>query len=138
MRAGGFNLGGEQSGHIVMTDYTTTGDGLIAGLQLLAAMVETGKPTSALLDNFTPVPQHLENLAVDAGAAPLASDAVRRAIADQERRLAGQGRLLIRPSGTEPLIRVMVECEDEALMHDVVGTIADAIHADAATAALSA
>ncbi|MTJ05093.1 MAG: phosphoglucosamine mutase [Sediminimonas qiaohouensis] len=127
MRAGGFNLGGEQSGHIVMTDYTTTGDGLIAGLQFLAAMVETGKPASALLNNFTPVPQHLENLAISRGGDPLASDMVRAAIAEQESRLGGTGRLVIRPSGTEPLIRVMVECEDEALMQDVVDNIAGAI-----------
>jgi phosphoglucosamine mutase len=138
MREGGFNLGGEQSGHIVMTDFTTTGDGLIAGLQLLAAMVETGKQASALLDKFTPVPQHLENLTIDAGAAPLASDMVRGVIAEQEKRLAGMGRLVIRPSGTEPLIRVMVECEDEALMHEVVEIVSEAIRDDAISAALSA
>ncbi len=137
MLAGGFNLGGEQSGHIVMTDYTTTGDGLIAGLQLLAAMVETGKPASALLNNFTPVPQHLENLAVTPGGDPLASQMVRAAIAEQETRLIGTGRLVIRPSGTEPLIRVMVECEDEALMHDVIDNISGAIN-QAAPAATSA
>jgi phosphoglucosamine mutase len=127
MREGGFNLGGEQSGHIVMSDYATTGDGLVAGLQFLAAMVQQGRPASELLRSFEPVPQLLENVAVPSGTAPLESNAIKRLIAAQEQRLAGQGRLLIRTSGTEPLIRVMAESEDEQLLHDVVGTIADAL-----------
>ncbi len=129
MRSGGFNLGGEQSGHIVMTDYATTGDGLVAGLHFLAAMVNAGQPASALLSSFTPVPQLLENVTLGAGTAPLAEDAVQKVIATQEERLNGKGRLLIRPSGTEPLIRVMAECEDEAMLRDVVATIAGAVRA---------
>lgn len=127
MRAGGFNLGGEQSGHIVMSDYATTGDGLVAGLQFLAAMVHSGTPASALLQSFDPVPQRLENVTLPAGAAPLENDAVQSVIAAQEKRLDGRGRLLIRPSGTEPLIRVMAECEDEAMLRDVVETVAGAV-----------
>jgi phosphoglucosamine mutase len=127
MRAGGFNLGGEQSGHIVMSDYATTGDGLLAGLHFLAVMAQTGRPASTLLHSFDPVPQLLRNVALSNGAAPLSDAGVQRVIADQEKRLEGNGRLLIRPSGTEPLIRVMAECEDEAMLHDVVGTIADAV-----------
>ncbi len=127
MREGGFNLGGEQSGHIVMSDYATTGDGLIAGLQFLAAMVHSGQPASTLLHSFDSVPQLLVNVALRAGTAPLQDAAVQDIIAAQEKRLTGKGRVLIRPSGTEPLIRVMAECEDEALLHDVVDTIADAV-----------
>lgn len=127
MRAGGFNLGGEQSGHIVMSDFATTGDGLIAGLQFLAAMVSSGKPASALLHSFDPVPQMLENVTLSKGAAPLEDSAVQTVIATQEKRLEGKGRLLIRPSGTEPLIRVMAECEDEMMLRDVVATISDAV-----------
>lgn len=127
MRAGGFNLGGEQSGHIVMSDFATTGDGLIAGLQFLAAMVSSGKLASDLLHSFDPVPQMLENVTLSKGAAPLADGAVQTVIAAQEKRLEGKGRLLIRPSGTEPLIRVMAECEDEMMLRDVVATISDAV-----------
>ncbi len=127
MRAGGWNLGGEQSGHIVMTDYATTGDGLIAGLQFLAAMVRTGDPASTLARSFETVPQLLRNVRYAAGSDPLSSPAVRAEIAAAEVRLAGTGRLLIRKSGTEPLIRVMAECEDEALLSQVVGGIVDAL-----------
>ncbi|MSU90102.1 phosphoglucosamine mutase [Rhodobacteraceae bacterium 2CG4] len=124
MRAGGFNLGGEQSGHVVMTDHATTGDGLIAGLQFLSAMVESGRPASALARVFEPVPQLLENVRYAAGAAPLEAEAVRRAIAAAEARLNGTGRLLIRKSGTEPLVRVMGEAEDPALLSEVVQSVA--------------
>jgi len=127
MRKGGYNLGGEQSGHIVMTDYATTGDGLIAGLQFLAAMVESGKPASSLMRNFIAVPQMLENVHIDAGLMPLDSAAVKAVIADQEKRIDGCGRVLIRASGTEPLIRVMAECEDQHLLQDVVGEISVAV-----------
>ncbi len=127
MRAGGFNLGGEQSGHIVMTDFATTGDGLVAGLQFLAAMVETGQPASKLVRQFETVPQLLQNVRYQAGQEPLASAAVKAAIAGAEKRLSGAGRLLIRKSGTEPLIRVMAECEDEALLKSVVGEIVAAV-----------
>ena len=123
MRQGGFNMGGEQSGHIVMTDYATTGDGLIAGLQFLREMVQTGKPASTLARQFTPVPQLLKNVRFAAGADPLSLASVQSAIAAAEGRLQGTGRLLIRKSGTEPLIRVMAECEDEALLADVVDGI---------------
>ncbi len=129
MRAGGFNLGGEQSGHIVMTDFATTGDGLVAGLQFLAAMVETGQPASKLVRQFETVPQLLQNVRYQAGQEPLASAAVKAAIAGAEKRLSGAGRLLIRKSGTEPLIRVMAECEDEALLKSVVGEIVAAVEA---------
>ena len=123
MRAEGFNLGGEQSGHIVMTDYATTGDGLIAGLQFLAEMVRTGEPASRLAQQFERVPQMLRNVRFTAGATPLDTPQVRAAISNAEARLDGHGRLLIRKSGTEPLIRVMAECEDEALLAEVVGGI---------------
>jgi phosphoglucosamine mutase len=131
MRAHGLNLGGEQSGHIVMTDYATTGDGLIAGLQFLAEMVRTGQTASTLARNFETVPQLLKNVRFGAGAAPLEAPGVKAAIAAGEARLNGTGRLLIRKSGTEPLIRVMAEAEDEALMtavvDDIVGAVEDAV-----------
>jgi phosphoglucosamine mutase len=129
MRAHGLNLGGEQSGHIVMTDYATTGDGLVAGLQFLAEMVRTGKPASALSRSFETVPQLLRNVRYGAGATPLEAAAVKQAIAEGEARLNGTGRLLIRKSGTEPLIRVMAEAEDEGLMKQVVDDIVGAVEA---------
>ncbi len=129
MRAGGRNLGGEQSGHIVMTDYVTTGDGLIAGLQFLAAMVETGQPASELARRFEPVPQLLRNVRCRSDQDPLESASVRNVISDAEERLNGHGRLLIRKSGTEPLIRVMAECEDEALLARVVDGIVAEVEA---------
>jgi phosphoglucosamine mutase len=127
MREGGFNLGGEQSGHIVMTDYATTGDGLIAGLQFLAAMAETGRRASELVRQFETVPQMLKNVRYAAGQEPLSAENVRKVIADAEARLNGTGRLLIRKSGTEPLIRVMAECEDEGLLTEVVDGIVAAV-----------
>ena len=123
MRKGGFNLGGEQSGHIVMTDYSTTGDGLMAGLQFLAEMVRSGKKASALANTFTPVPQLLKNVRYQAGQTPLEIPAVQTSIASAEAQLDGKGRLLIRKSGTEPLIRVMAECEDPALLEETVDTV---------------
>ncbi|MEM1065911.1 MAG: phosphoglucosamine mutase [Pseudomonadota bacterium] len=131
MRAGGFNMGGEQSGHIVMTDYATTGDGLIAGLQFLREMVETGQPASALVRCFAPVPQLLKNVRYGTGVDPLSAEAVRRAIADAEAQMGARGRLLIRKSGTEPLIRVMAECEDEGLLGQVVDGIVAEVEAAA-------
>ncbi len=126
MRSGGRNLGGEQSGHIVMTDYVTTGDGLIAGLQFLAAMVETGQPASELAQRFDPIPQLLRNVRYSGDQDPLENALVKDAITEGEERLNGYGRLLIRKSGTEPLIRVMAECEDERLLHQVVqGIVAE-------------
>jgi len=129
MRAAGRNLGGEQSGHIVMTDYVTTGDGLIAGLQFLAAMVETGRPASELARRFGPVPQLLRNVRCHSDQDPLESASVRNVISDAEERLDGHGRLLIRKSGTEPLIRVMAECEDEALLARVMDGIVAEVEA---------
>ena len=129
MRAGGWNLGGEQSGHIVMTDYATTGDGLIAGLQFLSAMVEGNRRASDLSVSFDRVPQLLKNVRYAAGTEPLALANVKSAIGDAEARLNGSGRLLIRKSGTEPLIRVMAECEDEALLTQVVDGIVAEVEA---------
>jgi phosphoglucosamine mutase len=131
MRARGFNLGGEQSGHIVMTDYATTGDGLIAGLQFLAEMTQTGNPASALVKSFDRVPQLLKNVRFSDGAEPLAAAPVKSAIAKAEGRLTGTGRLLIRTSGTEPLVRVMAECEDPALLEEIVGSVVAAVEAAA-------
>ncbi len=129
MREGGFNLGGEQSGHIVMTDYATTGDGLVAGLQFLAEMVRTGKPASELTRSFATVPQMLKNVRFTAGARPLEVEAVQAVIRASEARIEGLGRILIRKSGTEPLIRVMAECEDEVLLAAVVDEIVGAVEA---------
>ena len=129
MRAGGFNLGGEQSGHIVMTDYATTGDGLMAGLQFLAEMARTGKPASDLTRSFETVPQMLKNVRYGAGSAPLEAASVKAIIAAAEVRLKGKGRLLIRKSGTEPLVRVMAECEDAGLLVEVVDGIVAAVEA---------
>ncbi len=129
MRAGGWNLGGEQSGHIVMTDYTTTGDGLIAALQFLQAMVETGRPASELSASFETVPQKLENVRYAPGATPLDTDGVKAAIRSAEAQLGASGRLLIRKSGTEPLIRVMAECEDFVLLDAVIREVVGAVEA---------
>ncbi len=129
MRANGFNLGGEQSGHIVMTDYATTGDGLLAGLQFLAEMVRTGYSASVLTTVFEPIPQLLKNVRYKAGETPLEASSVKASIADAETKLSGSGRLLIRKSGTEPLIRVMAECEDETLLHTVVDNVAESVAA---------
>ena len=127
MRSGGFNLGGEQSGHIVMSDHATTGDGLMAGLHFLAEMVRTEQPASQLAQQFQPVPQLLKNVRFKVGQTPLELDAVQQAIHSAEKALDGQGRLLIRKSGTEPLIRVMAECEDEALLNVTVDSVVDAV-----------
>ena len=129
MRANGYNLGGEQSGHIVMTDHSTTGDGLMAGLQFLSIMVQTGKPASELVRQFQPVPQMLENIRFGAGKQPLNDAGVQSAISRAELELKANGRLLIRKSGTEPLIRVMAECEDEGQLRDVVGSVVQAVEA---------
>jgi len=131
MRRVGANLGGEQSGHIIMSDYATTGDGLISALQVLAAIVQRGGPASRVCNQFTPVPQLLRNVR-HGGGAPLEAAAVRAAIAAGERRLANGGRLLVRPSGTEPVIRIMAEGDDMALVEDVVGSVETALQAGAA------
>ena len=126
MRSTGCNVGGEQSGHIILSDHATTGDGLVAALQVLAALVATGKPASELLHLFDPLPQLLKNVRFKGGA-PLEADSVKAAIAAAEAKLAGKGRLLIRKSGTEPLIRVMAEGEDKALVTQVVDDICAAV-----------
>jgi phosphoglucosamine mutase len=113
----------------VMTDYATTGDGLIAGLQFLAEMARTGQASAALIRQFETVPQMLKNVRYAAGQEPLAAASVQAVIADAEARLAGKGRLLIRKSGTEPLVRVMAECEDEGMLVQVVGEIVEAVEA---------
>jgi phosphoglucosamine mutase len=128
MRARGHNVGGEQSGHIILSDYATTGDGLVAGLQILAELVATERPASEVLNLFEPLPQLLKNVRFNGGA-PLDADAVKAAIADGETRLGASGRLVIRKSGTEPVIRVMAEGEDEALVAEIVETICAAVQA---------
>ena len=127
MRKGGFNLGGEQSGHIIMKDYATTGDGLLAGLQFLATLVETGKPASEIAKVFTPCPQEIESVKYIAGNAPLENEKVKAIIKEANAILAGKGRMLIRESGTEPLIRIMVEAEDETLLSQVIGDVVQAV-----------
>jgi len=131
MREGGFNVGGEQSGHMILTDHATTGDGTIAALQVLAALVSSGKPASQTLHLFDPVPQLLKNVRF-AGGKPLEADSVKAVIAQAEDRLAGRGRLVIRPSGTEPVIRVMAEADDADEVTEVVDTICDAVRKAAA------
>ncbi len=131
MKADGFNVGGEQSGHMILLDHATTGDGTIAALQVLAALVKSGKPASDLLHLFDPVPQLLRNVRF-AGGKPLDNARVQAVIADAEAQLAGRGRLVIRPSGTEPVIRVMAEGDDAAEVENVVGAICDAVQAAAA------
>jgi len=128
MREGGFNLGGEASGHIIMSDYSTTGDGLIAALQVLAELVRSNKRMSALARQFAPVPQKMENVRFAKGK-PLENDGVLTAIKDAETRLNGSGRILVRASGTEPLIRIMAEGDDERLVGELVREIAGAVKA---------
>ena len=131
MRGGGFNLGGEQSGHVILSDFSTTGDGLMAALQVLAVLVQSGKPMSALARQFEPVPQLLENVRFAKGGQPLENEKVKAAIANAEARLNGSGRVLVRASGTEPLIRVMAEGDDRALVDQLVKEIAGAVKAAA-------
>ena len=128
MRAGGFNLGGEQSGHMILTDHATTGDGTMAALSVLASLVRTGKPASELLHVFDPVPQLLKNVRYS-GSTPLENAVVKQTISDAENELAGKGRLVIRASGTEPVIRVMAEGDDAAQVEAVVDRICEAVKA---------
>jgi phosphoglucosamine mutase len=131
MRKSGCNVGGEQSGHIILSDHATTGDGLVAGLQVLAALVEAERPASELLRQFEPLPQLLKNVRFNGGAEPLETDSVKKQIAAAEAELEGRGRLVIRKSGTEPLIRVMAEGDDPALVERVVNDICEAVRAAA-------
>jgi len=126
MREGGYNVGGEQSGHMILTDHGTTGDGTVAALQVLAALVASGKPASETLHLFDPVPQLLKNVRF-AGGKPLEAASVKAVIAEAEAQLVGKGRLVIRPSGTEPVIRVMAEGDDAREVQQVVDAICDAV-----------
>ena len=126
MKSGGFNVGGEQSGHMILLDHATTGDGTIAALRVLAGLVRSGKPASELLHVFDKVPQLLQNVRYDGGA-PLEQESVKAAIRDAEAQLTGSGRLVIRPSGTEPVIRVMAEGDDEGQVKQVVEQICAAV-----------
>ena len=126
MKADGFNVGGEQSGHMILLDHGTTGDGTVAALQVLAALVKSGKRASEMLHLFDPVPQLLKNVRF-AGGKPLDDARVKAVIAEAEAALVGKGRLVIRPSGTEPVIRVMAEGDDAAQVEQVVDAICDAV-----------
>jgi len=133
MRKHGYNVGGEQSGHIVLSDFSTTGDGLVSALQVLAVAVASGKPVSEVCRRFDPVPQLLKNVRYTEGR-PLEDSRVVKAIEGARQRLGEGGRLVIRPSGTEPVIRVMAEGDDERLVSTVVGDICDAVRAAAQAA----
>ncbi|MFG1418561.1 phosphoglucosamine mutase [Xanthobacter sp. V0B-10] len=126
MRAEGYNVGGEQSGHLILTDFSTTGDGLVAALQVLAVVARQGRPVSEVCHRFDPLPQVLKNVRYGAGM-PLEDAGVQSTIADAERRLANRGRLLIRRSGTEPVIRVMGEGDDRDLVEEVVDEVIGAL-----------
>jgi phosphoglucosamine mutase len=129
MRECGYNIGGEQSGHLILSDFTTTGDGLIAALQVLAVLVQHDRPTSEVCHRFEPLPQVLVNVPTALGQSS-DSPAVAKAIAEAEARLGKEGRVLVRRSGTQPLVRVMVEGEDEAVIRALAGDIAQAIKAN--------
>jgi len=131
MKKGGFNVGGEQSGHIILSDVSTTGDGLVAALQVLAVLAQEGKPASEAAHLFNPLPQVLENVRFKKGS-PLDDERVKSSIQDANAKLGTTGRVLVRKSGTEPLIRVMAEGEDEKLVRAVVRQIASAIEEVAA------
>ncbi|HTQ83833.1 MAG TPA: phosphoglucosamine mutase, partial [Pseudolabrys sp.] len=126
MRAHGYNIGGEQSGHIILTDYTTTGDGFVAALQVLAVVKRSNKPVSELCHRFEALPQVLKNVRYQKGT-PLENAVVRSAIASAERKLGRGGRLIVRPSGTEPVIRVMGEGDDKALVEAAVDDVVEAL-----------
>jgi phosphoglucosamine mutase len=128
MKAGGYNVGGEQSGHMILLDHATTGDGTVAALRVLSGLVHAGKPASEILHVFDPVPQLLKNVRYEGGQ-PLEDARVKAVIAEAEAALAGRGRLVIRPSGTEPVIRVMAEGDDRAEVEQVVDAICEAVRA---------
>jgi phosphoglucosamine mutase len=133
MREHGYNVGGEPSGHIILSDYATTGDGLVAALQILAVVKKNNRPVSEICHRFDPLPQVLKNVRYRDGK-PLEHAAVKSAIADAEQRLGRNGRLIIRPSGTEPVIRVMAEGDDKAMVEEAVDSIVDALNRVAAAA----
>jgi phosphoglucosamine mutase len=126
MREKGYNVGGEQSGHVIFSDYATTGDGLVSALQVLAVVQKRGKPVSEVCHRFDPLPQVLRNVRFNGGK-PLENPVVAKAIADATARLGNRGRLLVRPSGTEPVIRVMGEAEDRALVDSLVRDVCEAV-----------
>jgi phosphoglucosamine mutase len=132
MRANGFNLGGEQSGHIILSDFATTGDGLVAALQLLAVVKKLGKPVSEVCHRFDPLPQILKNVKVG-GDRPLEAAHIRKLIEEITGKLGPRGRLVIRPSGTEPVIRVMAEGEDPDLIAEIVDDLAAVLRGEQAT-----
>ncbi|MGI9379306.1 MAG: phosphoglucosamine mutase, partial [Methyloligellaceae bacterium] len=131
MRKHGFNVGGEQSGHVILSDFTTTGDGLITALQIIAVVIASGKRVSEVCNRFEPLPQILENVRFGTGFS-MERQEIRDAIDVGRRRLGTTGRLVIRPSGTEPVIRVMAEGDDASLVSDVVGEIVQAMKSAAA------
>jgi phosphoglucosamine mutase len=131
MRQHGFNVGGEPSGHIILSDYATTGDGLVAALQVLAVVKKLDKPVSEACHRFEPLPQVLKSVRYRSGK-PLENSKVQSVIASAEVRLNGHGRLVVRPSGTEPVIRVMGEGDDQAMVEEVVDSIVDALTDQAA------
>jgi len=131
MKKGGFNVGGEQSGHIILSDFSTTGDGLVSALQVLAVLAQEGKPASEAAHLFEPLPQVLKNVRFKKGT-PLEDARVAARIRDGEAKLNGTGRILVRKSGTEPVIRVMAEGDDEKLIRAIVKDIASAIEEAAA------
>ncbi len=127
MRAGGFNLGGEQSGHIVMTDYTTTGDGLVSSLQFLAALVESEKPASEIAHVFEPIPQTQINVPIRSDANPLESERYKQAMTKAQQCINGKGRLFVRQSGTEPVVRILLEGHEDPELTELVDGIIEAI-----------
>ena len=129
MREQGYNLGGEQSGHIILSDYATTGDGLVAALQLLAVVKKSGRPVSEVCHRFEPLPQVLKSVKMDNGRRPLESGAVKKMIDEARGRLGEHGRLLVRPSGTEPVIRVMAEGDDRQMVASMVEDLATLLSA---------
>jgi phosphoglucosamine mutase len=133
MREHGFNVGGEQSGHIIFSDFTTTGDGLLAAMQILSVVKQMGRPVSEVCHMFEPLPQILKNVRVSHSARALtSSEGIVHVIEDAKRRLGESGRLIIRPSGTEPVIRVMGEGDDRELVEQLVDDICAALSAKAA------
>jgi phosphoglucosamine mutase len=131
MRAHGFNVGGEQSGHMILSDYCTTGDGLVSAMQIMAVVKRRGRPVSEVCHAFDPLPQILKNVRFKGGK-PLEKAGVTKAIDAAREKLGVGGRLVIRPSGTEPVIRVMAEGDDRELVEQIVDEVCDAVHAAAA------
>jgi phosphoglucosamine mutase len=136
MRSKGYNIGGEPSGHIILSDFSQTGDGLIAALQVLAVLVQSGKPVSEICRLYDPIPQIMENVRISKeGQQPLKAEPVQAAIKAAEKRLGNRGRLVVRASGTEPLVRIMAEGDEEKVVRAVVSDIANAVRKAGAAAA---